>query len=515
MANLKRFIRKIKTISYTPNNLRKLHEIDKYGSLENGINMFLYQNPFTREEKSTEPNGDKLSTRLFSTYVIEAFFAYSEGDKNFYLDFTRWNEKKIHEFNEVHHCSLRDLRYLSTDMFSTTHSGSINSLAKILLPLAFEQMDIQITFRLASNRFYYIFASNDTINSIFQERTGISLKKYMALAWIIYAYILKNGSSFKLDQNLLNFTNKYITEDELIIFLNMISLTREEFKKKYFDFRKQDNGTLFDYEIREYFDKGLPKISFFYPLIREGDIYLLTSYTSFHEFFKMRAAYRYMTEQFVDIEFKSKYAGPAFEKYVRWLIEKYNTTFNLEGIVYGNNEYYPKKGIKWHEPDVVFETQDYMLIIECKTTPYSLNLLKFAQNKDLERLKESIKKSIENINDRFLTYYSEKFKNKKIVRIVVFYEAIDFIFSLLKEELSEILDRNSIHIMEARTLELMLSDYTEPLPNIFEKFESRDKNSMGTIPSEIRNIFDDSFGIVEAEEILKELLVDELGLPDK
>ena len=128
-------------------------------------------------------------------------------------------------------------------------------------------------------------------------------------------------------------------------------------------------------------------------------------------------------------------------------------------------------------------------------------------------MKESISVSIDNIDKRFLVYYHEKFKNKKIVRIVVFYEAIEFIFSLLQEELSETLNRTSIHIMDIRTLELMLSDYIEPLPNIFDKFEVRDRSTNDTIQGDIHNIFSKPLKDEEEDEILKELLFAELGLP--
>lgn len=509
MANLKKFIRDIKTINFSPNNLKKLHDIDKYGAFKEGINIYLYVDPMTKQIKSRMPETDHFLTILFSTYLIEAFIAYAEGNKDFIFDFSHWKEVKN---NKTEYISLRNTVNLTSNFFTKPPSSSINSIAKILIPTAFEQMDLQISYSFAYRRFYNVYASNETINQIFKDREGISLKKYMALSWVIYAFILKNKPMFNYNQ-LISFIDGLIPEEEVKIFLNMISLTRGEFKTKYLNFRRQDDGSFYDYEHREYFDKGLPKISFFYPLLRIENTYILNSYTAFHEFFKMKAIYRYMTENFTDINFKSLYAGPEFENYVHKLVEQYNTRFDLGGLVYGNKEYYPKKGVKWHEPDVVFETNDYLIIIECKTTPYSLNLLKFTHNNDLERLKESISVSIDNIDKRFLVYYHEKFKNKKIVRIVVFYEAIEFIFSLLQEELSETLNRTSIHIMDIRTLELMLSDYIEPLPNIFDKFEVRNRSTNDTIQGDIHNIFSKPLKDEEEDEILKELLFAELGLP--
>ena len=138
------------------------------------------------------------------------------------------------------------------------------------------------------------------VDQIFYKRKNISLKKFIALAWVIYGFVIKKEKyTFTLDELTIFISETSISQEELKSFLSMISLDNESFKDKYITFRKKDDGSYFTYEERMSFDRGLPKISFFFPLLNIENGYRFISYNSYHEFMKMRSVYRIMTEEFV------------------------------------------------------------------------------------------------------------------------------------------------------------------------------------------------------------------------
>lgn len=222
-----------------------------------------------------------------------------------------------------------------------------------------------------------------------------------------------------------------------------------------------------------------------------------------------------MTEQFDDIKFKSRYVGPLFENYVRNFISDYNNKNELGGRVYGDEEYTIKKGVTYKEPDVIFETDDYLVIIECKTSAYSLNIVRYLDESNLDSLKESIETSKKNIDERFLLHQYKNTQNKTIIRILVFAEGNPFAFSLLKPEINKMVDTQMFFVMDIDSLELLFSNYVKPIPEILEDyFDFIKKDGTFTINTYIRSILHDyESNTSDAEkQILKELASDILGL---
>ena len=93
-------------------------------------------------------------------------------------------------------------------------------------------------------------------------------------------------------------------------------------------------------------------------------------------------------------------------------LAQYNEENNVGGRVYGDEEYTVGRNL-YKDPDIIFETDDYIVIIECKTTPFSLNLLRYSDPDYLQTLQEGIDKSIKNIDERFLVHrYTRRYRGQ-------------------------------------------------------------------------------------------------------
>jgi len=513
MASLKRLVRLVEDINYNPYNYGLLLNIDRYGAMNDaGIDPFKTINPMTGTIES-EDETRWLRTVIFSSYILEMYFAYAKGKKKIYIDTKYWATMIEQKVPEKERLSFSKLYNLFNDIH-VDREAKLSSMVDIMLPILYEQMELQTTYVASYVRFFKIYANNHEINTIFKERKGISLKRFVALSWVALGYLSKKDKQVIPVDDFMDFLSHTIVQsDEVEAFFILISSTRDQFQDRYFQMRKKTDGTWYSYEEREAFDKGLPKVSYFYPFINNEDAtYSLISFTAFKQFMKLRSLYRTMTEEFTDIEFKSIYAGPLFEDYVRSLTVKYEEFMKLGGTVGGNLEYSPKKGLKYDEPDVIYDAREYLLTIECKSTPFSLNLLKDREPESLIRIKDDIEKSIKNIK-RYVDFKYPDGIDRRVVKILVYYDVPHLALGMLISEVRKYVTVPDFYITDIETLELLLMDNLGSIPKVLDAFRKDHIETQRDLNSYLRDHVDMSTYDIESERILKELVEHEIGLP--
>lgn len=508
MCNLQRLIHAIELLSYESYNTNILLKIDRYGSFEEGLNIFAELHPDTHEIYSKEPYVDKLKNAFLGNYILEMYTAYSLGKKQIFIDKTYLYpfQKK---FNPMEHQSISAL-YNVYNSFRPKKNGLLSSIANILLPIVYDQMDIQDSYEGHFNRFYLIYGSNEEVNQLFHSKYNITIKKYIGISWALFGFILQKRE-FTLEEFVQFMSSTTVTPSEIIIFLNLVSLTREEFRDKYLNFRKLDNDKYLEWENREAVDKALPRVSYFFPLIKTENKYSLISYTAMKEFLKFRGLYRSLTEGLKDQHFKQCYSGPLFEDYVRQIVINYNNINVLNATIYGDAKYHIKKGQEKREPDTIFETDDYIIFIECKTSPFSLNLVKYLDSEYLKQLEESLQKSSTNI-DTYIDFFNVHSKGKRIIKIVVFFEGIHMAFTMLKSDIKKFSKDEGLFIMDIDSLELLFSEYTSPIPEILDGFLAEDDSQGTNLNGYIQSTLTNERHTYEENEILHQIVKEELGL---
>lgn len=506
MSTLRRLLQEVKDLSFSQNNYATLLAIDKYGAFGDGINIYLDVNRYTGEVKSIRPETDRLMTKLFTSYLLEMYMCYANGDFELFIDSTYWSARQPKP-TARNIASLAKIQRLYNDIYAESH-GALSPIANLILPITHEQIEIQEGYERYLNRFYKIYGSNEGINEIFKTHFGIGLKTYMALAWGVFAYTFYKKIAFDSDDIMVYLSSTKVEKCEVEIFLSMISLNREELKNKYESYRKNDDGVFLDWNKRSAVDKGLQKVSFFYPFLKTGNKYALVSYTAMQEFLKFHGLYRVMTSDIPD--FKSKYSGPLFEDYVRAMAQKYSNDNGLDAKIYGDAEYLISKKEPRKEPDMIFEMDDYILIIECKTSPYSPNLVKNLDPSYLY-IGQGIDKSIKNIED-FLLHRTSDIEGKRIVKLVVFYEGIHMAFSILKKEIAVLSKGYDIIVIDVDTLELLFTEYLKPIPVILDEYKEFEKINSTNLNSYLRRLITSDVYLEDEENIMQKILCEDLGL---
>lgn len=98
MSNLQRLIREVTHLSFSNSNFSLLLRIDHFGSFGEGINIFLKENRYTGEIYSDrEVFLDKLQTTFFSSYLLEMYVVYANGNKELYIDTLYWMTKQLRD----------------------------------------------------------------------------------------------------------------------------------------------------------------------------------------------------------------------------------------------------------------------------------------------------------------------------------------------------------------------------------------------------------------------------------
>ena len=257
------------------------------------------------------------------------------------------------------------------------------------------------------------------------------------LAVLINEHKLSVNFSIKsFKKHILN-SIKNISEKEIENFLNYFLISFDEFKNKHKDYRlkkvlvgkeyklsldSKNNPIKISWKEQSPIDKSLPKVSFFYPLIKDSlydDIMILTSYTALNQSLKLeRLVYDIFS---MKNNFKGEYVGPAIEEYIKYIFKEFYKENNTNNIKIYGNEKYKIKGIsnEFDAPDIIIELDDYIIFIESKTTAFHLErALKSFEKEEFIRFHKEMEKSTKNIN-RYLDNYSN-LKSKKIYKIISF-----------------------------------------------------------------------------------------------
>lgn len=454
---LEHIIGLIQSLKFSEENFAFLLNYDKFGLNKNlGINIF-------SKENSTVVS-DQTTTRIFFSYIIEKYIMYANGNTIFS------QELIVNLFN------------LFLEMDTKLPTGSLSNTSNRLLAYQREQLDLQEDFALSFIRFFDMYGINTEVNKIFLKNKKITLSKYLYICVVLSINIIEKKREVFTSYD-IDIQSTLIKQEELEIALKYMSITRKEFQEKYSIFRKNYK------EDEEYIDRVVPKISFFYPFLKYGNTYQLISYTALTEFMKMSSTYRMMTEEFTGISFKSEKAGPLFEKYVLNKVKEYNDNNKINGKVSGN-ESYKEKGEK-KAPDVILETAEYVVFIECKSNPFSIELFHTLDNRCLMKYKEAIENSLKNIN----RYKKHINSNKPSIQILVFFEHNQIYYDTLVQDVYPLTQDQSIFILSIESLELLLSLYHESLSKFFDHFLENKKikptNIHAFLPTQLKMSLDD------------------------
>jgi hypothetical protein len=421
----------------------------------NGINLF--------------PGRMSLVSLTFGNYMIEKIIVYAQGDKEICL-----NSVPNHTLCSKNNVSLVHLfnRY---NEGAKPEKSDINPIASLLLTYSSEQIRLQHNPMPDFTRFYYLFSKNEKINNAFFEKFRIELQTFSLLCFLLYAFVItkiskeKNKKYFFTAEELKTFlsTASEISSNQIDIFLENVSIDRENYRLFYFQMR-QNQGNLDNFNTQEIYDRALPKITFSFALLQYKGNYLITSIASLHEFLKMDRVYRMLTKE-IDKDFKGAHIGPAIEEYARFLTRKYSRYIqDLHPNCTGNKKYYINKEKK-DEPDAILETDDFVLLIECKASAFSIELFKSLNKKSIQRLIADVNKSIVNI-DNYLKFHHDRLAGKKVIKLLAYYEGQADWYEMLLEDTYHEIKNHDLLIIDFNILELLLGSYTKPIPELINAY---------------------------------------------
>ncbi|MDF1877692.1 hypothetical protein JHD47_07670 [Sulfurimonas sp. SAG-AH-194-L11] len=459
--NLKWLIREIKSLD-RHNAISFLQKADLFIYGYNGINI---------GKSSDDTHG--LMVKILIPYLLDKVISFSDGRKIIYFDVPHLHNMSV-SYNKNSHVLFSSLYNCASNITKIFFSDEIVSIAKIMLPLNKEQMKIQQNNTHSFNRFYNIFAQEDSISQEFEKQFGIDLHQVSILSWALFAYIQENvfgdeKVGFK-KEDFVSFTHtlRNISHEDKEKFLNFISLSPKDYKAYYLMDRKDSDGKLYSYEEQEYFDRALPKVSYQFPLIKESNIYYPISLTSFFYFMRMERFYRIMTHEIKG--FKGSISGPRIETHIRELMQRYLDTSSTNGNVSGDARYYPfGKSKPKDEPDAILETDNYVLFVESKSSAFNLKLYREMKETHILRLIENIKKSLKNI-DLYCDYHKERLKGKKILKIISFYEEDTTTMELLLNNISKHITNEEYLLLGIDDLHRYLIPNNNSLDNIYTSY---------------------------------------------
>lgn len=331
-----------------------------------------------------------------------------------------------------------------------------------------------------------IFKNCEISRILIKKQIGLELEEILLFYRLIFIYItnsqniicdfsIRNFEKFVLSYNL-----KDISQEKITNFLNFILIDINEFKKQYFQFRSLENK-LISYDKLNEIDKYLPKISFYYPLIKvQDDIFRLTSYTALNQFMHLERLFNFISEE-KENNYKSKVFGSLLENYITTLAiefkEYHHLNINIYSQINQNMSYVVGKN-RYDLPDVIIETDDCIIFIESKTSAFNIKnaLINFNEN-DFSNIVEAIDKSKKNI-DRFLLYNPLNIKNlqtKKIYKLICFNIVNSAMLASLKH--SDFMDFEDIVLTDLQSLELL--------------FNIQNKNNLNEILSDYLKYYND------------------------
>lgn len=409
---------------------------------------------------------DHLEYKLFIPYIMEKMIVFTNvtGIEPLFLQNNMF--KIFNTFNELNNFSKS--------------SGSDFSLKKFIFMLSYEQLYIQEdSYTSDMLRLKNLYKDIPEVDELMKKKFGLHFNKFIFLHWILFSYIIKNKKTtiyFSIS-DFKAFATKSddisISTQEIELFLEYVLISKEDFKAKYVDIRKDKNtGEFISYERMTYLDRYLPRISYWHPLIKIKDKMMLVSYTSLLQFMKFDRLYSFIYHNNHIKDFKSKIHGHCVSDYIR----NYAKNIVSKAKIYGDEEYYIGKD-KVQAPDVIIEFDTYVLIIEAKSKPFDLvKALTDFDNYDFKKIETDRDKSVKNIS-RYLKHQNA-FDGKKIYRFVCYF----FEHPVMLSDMDDIYDLERIMITDVISIENLLSIKSKNHDVILEDFlESRKKHDTSAL----------------------------------
>lgn len=206
-------------------------------------------------------NVNHIKIKFLFTSLIEKYLVFSNDS------------------NSIRYLPTYELRQMHDDLISGSFDDKTDFLSRLLFSISNEQMIFQDrNLEQYIYRIITIFKYCDVSNNYVLKNVGISLEKIVFLYWCMFAFILNEKkvnlifSINKFKHFILNGTiiGNSITEDDLDLFLKFLLIDIKTFKNKYHSFRKDNGNYLSDKQLNEV-DKFLPKVSFYFPLLKISD----------------------------------------------------------------------------------------------------------------------------------------------------------------------------------------------------------------------------------------------------
>ena len=223
-------------------------------------------------------------------------------------------------------------------------------------------------------------------------------------------------------------------------------------------------------------------MSFFYPLIKEDTKYYFSSYTAIFEFLKLERVFTDISEnKDIDKKYKRDILGKKLiEEYTRnqALVFK-NNHKNMNIEVYGGLEYehknLRKQNKKSDEPDVIFETDDFYIFIECKNSiSHLITTIHNFGDKIKDRIKKDFDKSETNIN-KYIEQHDINNTNKKIYKFLMYFNATPVSISELK---FDIFKDSDFILTDISSIELLFRVIEQKLDDVIDAYVKQEGHSL-------------------------------------
>ena len=246
---------------------------------------------------------------------------------------------------------------------------------------------------------------NTKINECFQKKTGVSIRSFFQISFIIITKFLdkEKSSAISVSKSDLEFIKKRkIPDNEIDSYFNLLSLSFDKAKDYASEDLKKKQDRL-EFQIYE-------KTPFtFYPFLRENNQFSLISPTLLHYIIR-DYVYDYCKSEF---KWFGGYFGNVFEEYLKMGLD-------YSGITYGREDDLKKTyGRNNKLVDFYIEIEDSLVLIEAKATEMPPSV-KIKQSNDflINALTNNLIKAIKQSFD-----VAKNFKNKKkIYSIIVTYK---------------------------------------------------------------------------------------------
>lgn len=496
-GSIKTLINKIKQFYYSDEIKYFLLRIDNYAffQVEDTIDFF--------SKAHKEYQLQQLTTRIYLPYLIEKFIVYGSNKPTSKKDISTQDFHSL--YNDANNLKGIDLK-----------EGEVFS--RLFFSMGYEQFVLQEDDSIRRlYRFKKLFEDCPITKQIADSIFSMDLDKFIVLLYAFLAYLNKSKlTMIQVDvcdfkKFVVNPHNGFSAQD-IDYFVDYLTISNEEFKKQYFNLRKVDgkpSNSFLNYDEQSKIDKTLPKISFFYPLYKDEfrhNIYII-SYTAIVQFLRLDRVYYDIVENKIEKDYKSRYLGPLIEKYVKDIIEQFISKHALQSeISVKIGEKYYIGGNEVSEPDVIFETEKSIFIIECKTSAF--NLIQTLQNfsKDAaSKIEHDLDVSTKNIERYF--EHRNPYNEKKVYKFLMYFNASDVMTTALKPNRFE---QTDLILTSIEAIECLFRVSNDSLENVLDTFiELSKKGENNSLYTTIRTRYDidDSKEEEYFNNLAKEILI--------